>query len=353
MDLTQEQSLAMDFLGDMSNLLTKENRNDVWQSNIIANRKYFKKGNPDLTGLTSFIVAAGPSLEKNAHILNDISERGVIVCVDAALRYLFKKGVRPEFCLCIDGSEKMFEMVKECDTSGIILVTTPSADPHLIDYWRGPRWFFTTPYLNTDKKFNHRHLTRIVKAKKELKPGDELFLNQEYEVEFEGVNPIVMCGGNVSTCAHHFALQYLKSQQVVFVGLDLSWKFQSHHYAGKEHMNNVIDRTTVGVGLHEDIDGKNVFTNLSLLGFKRWHEAMARQFAGTVINATEGGIFGIELDAKTQQYRKADFIEFLTLSEAIKKYAPKRDRVFIPPQELFEKNGHEDADDEHDDASSQ
>lgn len=316
-DLTPEQSTVMDFLGDQSNIITREGNYDIWRDNILQNRPYFSKGNPSLKGLTVYVVCAGPSLDKNVYELKNISERGIIVCLDASLRYLLKRGIKPEYCVSIDGSNKIHNMVHDCDTADITLVCTPSANPKVVSSWRGDKFFVTTPYLNSDKKWNSFHLTRIVKAKKDIKAGDMLFLDDEYEVEFGGVTTIINCGGNVSTAAHHFAMQYLKAQQVVFVGLDLSWKYDSYNYAGHEHPQGSIERTRISNGTHLDWDGKEVKTSFSMLAFKRWHEQMAKMFNGSVINATEGGIFGIG-----QKGERLEYVEFLTLKDAIAKYTP-------------------------------
>lgn len=320
MELTQEQSMAMDFIGDQQNTITRDGKSDLWKKNIMENRGFFMQGNPELKGMTGYIVCAGPSLDKNIAELKFMSERGMIVCVDAAFRFCVKNSIIPEYCLMIDGSEKMVEMMEGVDTSKTTLVCTPSASPKIVSGWKGPKYFVTTPYVNIDKKFNLHHYTRIVKAKKDIKAGDELLLDEEYMVEFEGVKATILCGGNVSTAAHHFAMIHLKVHQVVFVGLDLSWEFDSHHYAGAEHQQNVEARTKPGMGsTHLDIDKKEVFTNLSLMSFKRWHETFAQQFPGSTVNATEGGILGVE-----QKGDRADYIEFLTLKEAIEKYTPKK-----------------------------
>lgn len=307
----------MDFLGDQSNSVTRNGNNQVWRDNVRRNRKHFCAGNPDLTGLTAYIVCPGPSLENNVDLLKGISKRGVIVCVDAALRYVLQKGIKPEYCVMIDGSEKMLKMIEGCDTSGITLICTPSVSPSALDLWRGPKFFVGTPNVRLEKKYDHFHLTRIVKMKRDMKAGEEIVADEDYEVEFEGVKVPLMTGGNVSTAAHNFATHLLKAQQVVFVGLDLSWTYESHHYAGHEHMDNVRDRTKHVAGSHFDSNGKKVYTNLSLLAFKRWHEQMAKIMNGSVVNATEGGILGIG-----QEGEKYDYVEFLRLDDAISKYTP-------------------------------
>jgi hypothetical protein len=318
MELTERQSMVMDLVCDQSNKLTREGNTEKWRENVMANRKHVAVGNPDLVGLTTYVVCAGPSLEKNAQQLKDVSERGVILCVDAALRFLISQGVKPEYCMMIDGSDKILKMMEGIETDGITLICTPSACPQAIEQWKGPKFFISTPYMYKDKIHNHFHLTRIVKATKDIKIGDELFLDENYGVESEGVQSVILTGGNVSTAAHHFSIQFLKSQQVVFVGLDLSWKYTNHHYAGHEHLENVNDRAKDN-GTHLDQNGDEVYTNLPLLSFKRWHEQMAQSMKGSVVNATEGGILGIG-----QEGERYDYIEFLNLENAIKKYTPKK-----------------------------
>ena len=325
-DFTDEQRLASEYIGDAQNEITVQGRSEAWKENLIANRPFFSKGNPDLTGLTTYIVCAGPSLEKNVGELGNVSERGAILCVDAAFRFLMSSGIVPEFCMSIDGSEKIVEMVRGCDTSNTTLICTPTINPSVVSEWKGPKFFVTTyaPGPVEQKRQNHYHLTRIVKAKHDLKEGDSLILDQDYEVEFSGLSVTVSCGGNVSTAAHHFALQYLKSQQVVFVGQDLSWRYSEHHYAGREHGDHSVRQSRMG-GEHVDVNGEKVLTNLSFMGFKRWHEGMGRQFYGSLVNATEGGILGIK-----QTGEKMNFVEFLPLAEAVAKYTPIRIRTVVP-----------------------
>ena len=314
-DLTPEQSAAMDFLGEQSNELTREGNLERWKGNIVKNREFFSKGNPSIPGMAAFVVAAGPSLEKNVEALKAVSGRGVIVVLDAALRFVLSRGIKPEFCMMIDGSAEIGKMIEGCDTEGITLVCTPSSSPECVAAWKGPRYFVNTP-ASPVRRYNFTPLTRIVKAVKDIKEGDLLFLDESYKVEFGGVEAKIMCGGNVSTAAHSFANNRIGASKVIFCGLDLSWKFDSHHYAGHEHAEGARQRTMGTGGEHCDVNGERVLTNLSLLAFKRWHEQVAGAFPGSVVNATEGGILGVKQDGS-----RLESIEYLTLAEAVAKYA--------------------------------
>lgn len=54
------------------------------------------------TDVPAFIVAAGPSLDKNIDQLRRVGDRGLIVCVDTVLRRLLAAGVRPHIVCTID-----------------------------------------------------------------------------------------------------------------------------------------------------------------------------------------------------------------------------------------------------------
>ena len=48
------------------------------------------------------IVAAGPSLDKNIHILKEFQGKCLIICVDIVLFKLIENGIRPDFVINID-----------------------------------------------------------------------------------------------------------------------------------------------------------------------------------------------------------------------------------------------------------
>src|SRR3972149_4196464 len=188
MELMTEQAMAMDYIGDITNQVTREGKNDLWRENTLKNRAYFSKGNPDLTGLTSFVVAAGPSLEKNVHLLKTISPRGVIVCVDAAMRFLVQNGIYPEYCVSIDGSEKMIAMIDGIDTSRTTLVSTPSAAPDLVANWKGQMFFVYTPHAKADRDFNYFPPNPKVHRKSHQPKGRSYSRAPRSGGEFEGIN---------------------------------------------------------------------------------------------------------------------------------------------------------------------
>lgn len=324
MSLSEKAHKATGYIGYQVNRLTRTKNDTRWRRNVQTNKKYYIKGNPKLKGLVAYVIGAGPSLDKNVEELKGISSRGIIVCIDANFEYLVNKGIIPEYCVSIDASDKIYDMIKSVikKTKNTILVCNTASNPKLIAAWKGSKFFFTSPDSRFPSKSEERNaLTRYAIAKKDIKKGDEIKASKSYKIVFPGVKLEMGCGGNVTTSAHVFCHQVLRVFTIVFVGCDFSWENASHFYSGRKHLENIRARTlNEQILSHFDIDKKRVNTNISLESFKRWHENVAMLSPGTEsINATEGGILGI--DAKTGN--KEPFIKFMKLKDAVKKYTPK------------------------------
>ena len=78
-------------------------------------------------GIPAFIVAGGPSLDKNIHLLPSVKGKGVIISVDTVLPALLRKGVKPDFVTSIDSQNLTFEKIADVslDVEGISLITMP------------------------------------------------------------------------------------------------------------------------------------------------------------------------------------------------------------------------------------
>ena len=147
-----------------------------------------------------------------------------------------------------------------------------------------------------------------------------MLFNKNYKLLFPGVLTEIGSGGNVTTTGHLFCYQILRAIKIVFVGLDLSWMSDSNFYCNRGHQSNVKYRVcNEHVFSAPDCNGSVVKINLTMEAFKRWHETVAMSHPYTCINATEGGVLGIDL--KTG--RKEPFMKFMKLKDVIKEYTPK------------------------------
>jgi hypothetical protein len=323
MELTEEQKKTFDFLNRKSNEITLEKRRDVWEENAKINREFYIKGNPELPGMVAFVVGAGPSLNRNVDKLKLIpkNSRGVIIACDAALPCLFEHDITPDYCICIDGKDKMWDIVNDAgdiDTSKITLLATISASPKLIRNWKGPRYFFMNRTSSAELDAKIFYISRLHTAKRDIKKGEEI-VSDDVEMVFGGVNPDLNPLGNVTGSALEVALKKFLAKKIIIIGLDLSWKDPRSFYAGRANEENAEERVNAEVvQTHPDVHGREVFTNMSLFNFKKIHEDYAKTFKGLIVNATEGGILGINEDGS-----RMEEMEFLSLEEAIEKYVLK------------------------------
>ena len=90
------------------NLLTDRFHQASWIKNTTQNLR--QKSIPleaiasEFKGKTAVIVAAGPSLNKDIHLLEKVKEKAVILAVGTAIRILDKKGIVPHFRTAMDGN---------------------------------------------------------------------------------------------------------------------------------------------------------------------------------------------------------------------------------------------------------
>jgi len=324
--LTDRQNKTVEYIGKQVNRKTREANDKVWKRNILLNKSLYIQGNPLPKGLIAYLVGAGPSLDKNVEDLKEVGSRGAVVGIDANLRYLLQHKISPEYCVSLDASNKIWKMVKPVIqyTKNITLVANIASNPKLIKNWLGPIFFFNSVHPRIASKSEEFFASsRYAVAKKDVKAGEELIFDKNYRLVFPGVLIELPCGGNVTTTAHAFCMQVLKAQNIALVGLDCSWENDSHFYAGQEHGANIRARVLNEQLLtHLDGNKKRVRTNFSMHSFKSWHEQVALQQPYTCINATEGGIVGID-DKGNQE----PFIGFAPLKEVIANYSPKNDKI--------------------------
>jgi len=58
-----------------------------------------------LSGVPAIIVAAGPSLDRNVHLLKELDDTALILCVNTAARALDRAGVRPHAMISIESAD--------------------------------------------------------------------------------------------------------------------------------------------------------------------------------------------------------------------------------------------------------
>ncbi len=307
---------------DINDINIINSNSDRWLENVRANRRHFVKKQAEISGMVAFIIGAGPSLEKNVEQLKRIpkNSRGKIIACDVALPFLYENNIIPDICFSLDSKDIIWDMInsKTVDTSEIILVCGIMASPLMTDGWKGPKYFYLQKGTGYASKIaNDLYMTSIIyKAKNNITKNDNIGI-ENLDILFSGIVPSIITGGNVSSAAYSWSNSVFNAYKIIFVGSDFSWENDEKYYMDGYHKEQGESQiNTNETNRYKDINGNDVYTNNTLLLFKKWHEEYASVFPNISVNATEGGIFGVEADGK----KISNSIKFMTLENSINKY---------------------------------
>ncbi|HOQ17418.1 MAG TPA: DUF115 domain-containing protein [Defluviitaleaceae bacterium] len=237
----------------------KKTESNEWKERVIYNYERNKRLNCPNVGelfgkykdLPFVVVSAGPSLEKNVHLLKKLEGRAFIFAVGRVLKILLWKDIEPDmFCIIDPQYGPTYSQIEGYEDLDIPLVFHEYAAADTIAKYRGPK------YIASDKK---EHIEN---------PGHLMEL-----------------GGSVATAVVDLAIRF-GGNPIVFVGQDLAFtNGQSHAYGGL--VNQDVSRRKV-----KGQNGEFLDTTLGLLSFKHWIENKIRDNPRVeFINATEGGAY--------------------------------------------------------------
>lgn len=247
-------------------------------------------------GKPGIVVASGPSLNKNIHLLKGLKDKAVICAADGSVKILKHHGIEPAHLVSslergIETSY-LFEGLTEEDTKDSYLAACPVVVPETYEAFPGKkiivyRQFATFEWLNIDK----------------------------------GILDIGPSAGNMA----FNMLEYLGCDPIILIGQDLSIKddFTSHaegfQFGEKVHTEE-LKRTLIKVeGNYQDTVYSDPFYKMFILTY----EKDLQKYKGTCINATEGGakIHGTTLmtfQEAIDKYIKEDFYPTKVIQENLK-----------------------------------
>ncbi len=218
----------------------------------------------DLTEIPTIIVSAGPSLDKNIHLLKKAQGKAFIIAVDASIRTVIRSGVRPDMLCSIDPNspERFFDGL---DLNDIFWSCTRLSNPDILNKYA--KYIFYHGYFSQE-------------------------WNEALEKELGYPFPSLVSGGSVSTEAFMLAL-YLGFRKIILIGQDLAFTGGVSHTKGIEGALGDNDEYIQGRHIVEveGIDGTMLETDFQMWYYKQWFERAIRinESAIRVIDATEGG----------------------------------------------------------------
>nr|WP_278252120.1 6-hydroxymethylpterin diphosphokinase MptE-like protein [Deferrivibrio essentukiensis] len=264
--------------------------NDPWDSLIGIVNTFLNineiigwPGIKDLEGIfdgkPGIVVATGPSLNKNIHLLKGLENKAVICAADASLRVMKKNGLKPHLVTSLErviATSKLFEGLTQEDVKDVYLSACPVIRPETYANFPGER-------IIVYRNFATFQWLEIEKGTLDIGPSAA---NMAFKIlEFLGCNPIILIGQD---------LAFGENEVTHASGATFGEKEEQYHTRRQilEVEGNYVPK---------------IKTTDVWYKFMKYYEKDIAGFKGEVINATEGGakIYGTKI---------------MTFKEAIEKY---------------------------------
>lgn len=205
------------------------------------------------------VVGAGPSLNKNIHLLKELKGKVCIISVFSATKVLEKEGIVPDFIATIDSLQYGMTDFE----ASIPLIYTKHCNKELLEKHKVNKIFSTT---------SNEFLKSILENIKE----DNVLL---------GTTVTYFC----STISRYFG-----ASEIILIGQDFSWTKEDTHAKGSVHDENLYGykeyhHYNMPV---EDMYGNTVYTNKPFMKFKESFEDYVKILPKNIklIQASEGGL---------------------------------------------------------------
>jgi len=143
--------------------------------------------------IPAILISAGPSLDKNIHLLHEVANSAVLVAVDAAVKPLLARGIEPHFVLSVDPQTHNGAHFDDVRLERTRMVLEASVYPKTMRQFAGRRFV-----ASLEGSF-YQFLMQYVEEKGQLKGW-----------------------GSVATLAFDFARK-LGCDPIIFLGQDLSF----------------------------------------------------------------------------------------------------------------------------------
>lgn len=238
-----------------------------WENNFVINFAYnskhvkdgIEKLQKELAGKKVYLIAGGPSLDKNITLLKKRSKDSVVMTVGTSLRRCMQEEIEPDYVIITDPKPYVHKQIEGLEDCGIPLILLSTTFAHVTRDYKGRK------YILYQKGFDQAE--RYAKQK-------------QYKM--------VETGGSVTTTALDLCIR-CKVEKVIFLGLDLAFTGGKMHHNGTNESN--LEQTVIFV---PDIYGNLVGTAENLNLYRLWIERKIQEAkkggSKTVfIDASEGG----------------------------------------------------------------
>lgn len=211
---------------------------------------------------TVYIVAAGPSLDKNAAFLKKRKPDSVLLAVGTVFRKLANMDISPDYVIVTDPNERV---------TGQIQVS--------VEYAKTPLLLLSTAHFLFAENYPGE---KYILFQKDF-PKAEAYAGEHNRMLFE-------TGGSVATTALDLAIRF-RAKRIVFAGLDLAFTDNKAHASGTSNMTAADESHLHPV---KGYGGGTVYSDFKFDLYRKWIEERVKKSDAVnieIINATEGGSY--------------------------------------------------------------
>lgn len=223
-----------------------------------------------------YIIAAGPSLDKNIEGLRNIDHENCIILASGTVyRKMMRLGIKPDYVIISEANVRVIGQIRGLAEQSIPLLLLSTACTEFYRQYQGPKYMI---------------------YQQEFEPAEEKAKAENRQV--------YMTGGSVSTLALDVAIR-LGAAEVVFLGLDLAFTDNKAH---ADDTSNQLVRDESELISIPSYNGGTVLADEKFLLYRGWFKRRFKMEDANrirVINATEGGAY-------------IEGMEYMTLDEAMK-----------------------------------
>lgn len=264
------------------NFKTQSTHSKIYNKNIFSNfdalleSPGIKSLKDSLCNVPAIICSAGPSLDKNIHLLKSARKRFFLIAVATALKPLRYHGIQPDAVISIDPDELTINSFELNEVADFWFVYNPAV-PGIL-----PKTFY----------------------KRRLIFDSEVYLAKWFKKYTEEKGSL----GKISSVAHSAVMfsQYLGCSHIILVGQDLSFCKQRQHclhsFYHEKNMDKVSRLNPLSYWDHKkfknfipnmiqslDLFGKSI---VSTIAMESYNHIFSKNFSNSdqLINATEGGM---------------------------------------------------------------
>lgn len=204
-----------------------------------------------------YLVAAGPSLDKNIHELAKVKDKGIILSVGRAVRSLLAAGIIPHYIIITDPSDFLYDMQLKGLDIDVPIIVLSTCDKNVMQKYKGFRYIALQegyPFAEEYAKNNNHNLVKT--------------------------------GGSVATTGLDVAIR-MGCNPIIFVGQDLGFTENKTHSKDTFSQDVIESNSLRDV---EDVYGNIIQTSKNLYIYLRWiQNRIAEEKDIGFIDATEGG----------------------------------------------------------------